>query len=200
MWPEDDGEDIIRLTKENDVYGMGMIVYEVSPSIARSPDQGPNLTLIPQVLAGNTPYYEYKCCDAFSKILQGKMPQRPSDGIIGPVWKFLERCWSRDPAKRPSTDEFCKTFSQSESQVLSELPRRLELQVQSVRISLSGSEKQRFSVKLRYGGNIYTTLPTTSIGDSGEQTWSVFRPFTPSLAPSLSLEQERLRGLVHRTQ
>ena len=30
QWPEDHGTDDILITKESDVYGMGMVVYEVS--------------------------------------------------------------------------------------------------------------------------------------------------------------------------
>jgi len=37
-----------------------------------------------------------------SKVLAGEFPQRPSDGIPGPIWEFLEKCWSMDPTKRPS--------------------------------------------------------------------------------------------------
>lgn len=32
QWPEDHGMDKILITKESDVYGMGMVVYEVSPA------------------------------------------------------------------------------------------------------------------------------------------------------------------------
>ena len=43
MW-DDDGEDEIPLTKENDVYGMGMVFYEVSSTVPRNQVQGSNLT------------------------------------------------------------------------------------------------------------------------------------------------------------
>ena len=44
MWPEDGKEDEIRITKENDVYGMGMVAYEVNFTVPRNPAQGSNLT------------------------------------------------------------------------------------------------------------------------------------------------------------
>ena len=43
MW-----EDDIRITKENDVYGMGMVVYEVSSTVPRNSAQASNLTPPPR--------------------------------------------------------------------------------------------------------------------------------------------------------
>ena len=46
MWSDDSSEDVIRLTKENDVYGMGMVIYEVSSAVPRCHAQTSDLTLI----------------------------------------------------------------------------------------------------------------------------------------------------------
>jgi len=46
QWPEDHDMDKILLTKESDVYGMGMIVYEVSSHHPYHLAQGSNLALI----------------------------------------------------------------------------------------------------------------------------------------------------------
>ena len=45
QWPEDHGMDEILLTKESDVYGMGMVAYEASPTALYHLIQGPSLTL-----------------------------------------------------------------------------------------------------------------------------------------------------------
>ena len=184
MWRDDGGEDIIRLTKENDVYGMGMVVYEVSSAVPRGPIRGLHLTFISEVLAGNAPYSECKdISEALGMIENGRLPLRPSNGISGPTWSFLERCWSRDPTERPSIDKACKTLSQPELRDLNlgkMLTGRFELQVQSIEFSLSGSEQQQFSVKLSYGGNDNSTSLTPSMGASGEHEWSAFHPFPPS--------------------
>jgi len=42
---------------------------------------------------------------AMSKALAGGFPQRHSDMIPGTIWAFLEKCWSRNPSKRPSTSQ-----------------------------------------------------------------------------------------------
>jgi len=39
QWPEDHGKDDILITKESDVYGMGMVVYEASSDHPASSDR-----------------------------------------------------------------------------------------------------------------------------------------------------------------
>ena len=47
QWPEDYGMDKILITKESDIYGMAMVVYEVRSYKLISPELGSNLMLIP---------------------------------------------------------------------------------------------------------------------------------------------------------
>jgi hypothetical protein len=74
-----------------------------------------NLTLTSQVLTGDIPYSRYKGIIVLEKIQAGETLQRPSDKITGPLWEFLEKCWSRDPNKRPSIAQVCEAFSNPES-------------------------------------------------------------------------------------
>ena len=52
MWRDGGSEDVIRLTKESDVYGMGMVVYEVSSAVPCSLAQGLDLILSPRSWQG----------------------------------------------------------------------------------------------------------------------------------------------------
>ena len=50
-----------------------------------------------------------------------------------------------------------------------ELPEKLKLQVQSIRISHNKSKQ--FSVKFKYGNKYHTTLLTTKAESGGEHAW-----------------------------
>ena len=137
------------------------------------------------------------------------MPQRSFE-ISDTVWKFLEECWSRDHTKRPPAAQVCDTFSRSSSLprvastpegrlAVGELPGKLKLRAQSIKISLNKTEQQHFSVEFEYGEEHHMTAPTTEVAAGDEHTWSEFRPFMPSL-PLLSLEQELLERMVDRNQ
>jgi len=157
------------------------------------------------------PYSKYKDTVALSKIQAGELPQQPSDGIGDTAWQFLEKCWNRNSTKRPSATEVYDAFLQFRClpQVMSategrpgaeELPGKLRLQVQSIKIPLGKSRQQQLSIRFKYGNKNHTTSPTTkATGGSDEHTWFVLRPFIPSLPP-LSLTQERSRKLVHRNK
>lgn len=47
QWPDDGETDQIQITAQSDVYGMGMVAYEVSDHLVISP-QASNLTFIPR--------------------------------------------------------------------------------------------------------------------------------------------------------
>jgi len=131
------------------------------------------------------------CSDTHSllKVQAGEKPQRPSDGIDDPVWEFLEKCWRGDPTKRPPTANVFDAFSGFRSiprpvhapegrSAIEELPGKLKLQLQGVRISLNKPGRQRFSIRFRYGEKEHTTSPTDGVA-SGEHTWSVCHPPSP---------------------
>jgi len=107
---------------------------------------------------------------------EGEIPQRPpdADGIADPVWEFLERCWSRDPAKRPPTAQVYESLSK-----LRPLPGNLSLRVQGIKTSLKKSKQQRFSVRFKYGNKYHTTTPTSKVVAGDEYTWFGFNPLLP---------------------
>ena len=132
------------------------------------------------------PYFGYSDTLALLKIQAGEMPQRPYGMIADPVWEYLEKCWSRDPKQRPPIADVCSAFSRFRSlpQVvhtlegrspIEELPGKLKLQVQSIKISLDKPKQQHFSIRFKYGNKDHTTLPTKVV-TSDEHTWFVSRP------------------------
>jgi len=137
-----------------------------------------------EVLTGNMPYSKHNDTVTLAKIQAGEVPQRPSDGIDDSVWDFLERCWSRDLVSRPSTARVCDIFLQFRflPQVTpinggrsgkEELPGKLRLQIQSIKISLNKSKQYQLFVKLKYGNKNHTTSPTPKTADgSDEHTWN----------------------------
>jgi len=153
--------DRILATKEGDVYGMAMVVYEA--------------------LTGNAPYSGWNDTAVLEKLRVGEFPQEPS-GIDDMVWEFLQRCWSRDPAKRPSTSQVCDAFSKfsllpkfiptPEGKPATELPGRVKLLFKSIKVPSDRSRQQPFSVKLKYGNKEYTTSPTKLLDTSGGHTWN----------------------------
>jgi len=139
------------------------------------------------------PYSKWNEVIALSKIQVGEIPHQSSDEIPDPVWKFLEKCWSRDSTKRPSTLQVGAAFSQFHFRspqviptpegrpVTGRLPRKLKLQVQSVKISLNNSKQLQFYVRFKYGSKEHTTSPTTKAMGGDEYTWFAISSFLPSL-------------------
>lgn len=135
------------------------------------------------------PYSKYNDTVTLSKIQAGELPQKPTDGIRDTVWGFLEKCWNRDPTKRPSIAEVYDAFLQFRSlpQVvpasagrsgMEELPGKLRLQVQSIKISLGKSKQHQLCVKFKYGNKNHTTSPTTkATHGSDEHTWFAPSPY-----------------------
>jgi len=144
------------------------------------------------------------------KIKTGEIPHRPPNDISDPVWGLLERCWSRDFTKRPSTVQVYDAFlrfrnlpqvicTPEERLVIGGLPEKLKLRVQGIKISLNEPRHSQFSVRFKYGNKDHTTSPTTGVVGGNEHVWSVPYPFLPPLL-SLSLQQERSGNLVDRNR
>ena len=154
-------------------------------------------------MTGNVPYSGWKDTDVLEKVRVGELPRKPS-GIDNAVWDFLEKCWSRDPKKRPEIAPICDAFSRfcllpkftpsPEGQSTTELPGSVKLMFNSIKVSFDKSKQQPFYVKLKYGNKEHKTSPTKLFDTSGGHTWFGFRPFLPSLQ-SLSFTQERPREL-----
>ena len=128
------------------------------------------------------------------------------------VWELLEKCWSRKPASRPKTVELRNPFSdrvfyrepptardslsssepEAEFQptTAEELPGKLRVLVQNIKILVDERKKRRFTVKLAYGNHIYVTAPTRPVDSSPGYTWSTLRSLLP-LPLSLNPKQDR---------
>ncbi|KAF9648576.1 kinase-like protein [Thelephora ganbajun] len=163
LWPKDLGMDKILTTKESDVYGMGMVAYEV--------------------LTGSVPYSECNDAALEFKLTVGEAPRRPSSGITDPIWEFLKKCWSRNPTKRPPIIEVHDAFSLFRNPRRARVPLRkkltkvvlpgkLKLQVHSVKISLNNPKQQQFSVKFKYGKKDFTTSLARPMSGLDEHTWN----------------------------
>ena len=119
------------------------------------------------------------------------------------------KCWSRAPTKRPPTAEVPDAFYGFLSlpqatrppdgrPPTEDLPGRLKLKVQGIRISLNKPKHQEFSVKFKYGNGGHTTSWTKPVAGD-EYPWFVLRPSLPLLS-SLSFKQGQSGVLVDRSQ
>ena len=144
----------------------------------------------------DVPYPKCNKPGILEKIRVGELPQKPL-GIDDTVWEFLQKCWSRDPTKRPSTAQVCDKFSQFcflpkftlDGQSATELPGKVKLQVKSIKVSFDKSKQQQFYVKLKYRNRDHTTSLTKPLDTSGEHTWFALCSFL--LLLPLSFTQER---------
>jgi len=152
-------------------------------------------------LTGSVPYFGWDGVAVLSKIQAGKTPPRPSEGIPDPVWQLLEKCWSRNSQERPSATKIYNTFSKISSvrNAVEELPGKLKLQIQSIKLSLARLKGRQFSVRFQYGDKVHTTSLTTGITAGGEYTWYAPGSPPPLLLP-LSLGQDPSGNLVDRNR
>jgi hypothetical protein len=89
--------------KTNDMYGFGVIAWEVRTgsfvSIVR-------LAHSKQVLTGRPPFADMTEIAATYSMLSGARPPRPNHHEISDrVWYMIERCWDNVPLKRMSIGE-----------------------------------------------------------------------------------------------
>ncbi|KAF9650320.1 kinase-like protein, partial [Thelephora ganbajun] len=74
-------------TKPSDIYGMGMVIFEV--------------------LAREAPFREYTNFEVLTEIQNGKRPRKPANaaslGITEAIWMLLEQCWDWRPRHRPDS-------------------------------------------------------------------------------------------------
>ena len=182
QWPEDYGTDKILMTKESDIYGIAMVIYEARSYKSISPGPGSNLTSIPQVLAGVKPYHNSIDTRMSSRVHTEVIPERLSGTIDDTVWGLLEGCWSKVPAKRPTTVELYNALSDvvdtPRERVIVGLPPELRLVFLCVAPSPTANPPTRgqFYLKLRYGKENHTTPPTDCVKGLYE-VWYVYAHF-----------------------
>lgn len=80
-----------QLSKEGDIYAIGMVVYEIVTGVRPF---------------GPENFREQQMVYA---VLDGKRPEKPENaediGFGGGVWDLVERCWREDWTQRPTTGE-----------------------------------------------------------------------------------------------
>ena len=98
------------VTKEGDVYSMGMTIYEVNHNIVRPP----LYSNFSQLLAGKKPFHVVSSMQVGMGIVNGERPKKPnfivSCGYTEELWKLTEDCWNADPSKRITVDNLAMAF------------------------------------------------------------------------------------------
>ena len=148
-------------------------------------------------MTGIIPYSCYDYVVPLSDMETKEGPKRPSDGTTDPIWQLLLECWIKYHGERPSTTQVYNTLSKFRT--VEELPEKMELRVQSIKISFTGTRRDWFYVKFVYGSEVHITLPTTRVAAGNECVWFVLRPSLPPLL-SLNLGQGLSRTLVDTNQ
>ena len=67
-----------------------------------------------EIFTGNVPFGNIRNETVVIQIAQGKRPAKPQAaeqlGLTTEMWKFIEKCWSTNPTKRPTMDEVVRTW------------------------------------------------------------------------------------------
>ena len=187
--PDVYGMQSVIATKPSDIYGMGMVIYEVSPW---------NLLVLllcltsAQVLTREAPFSEYTDIAVLAEIQKGKRPQRPanttSSGIADPIWVLLEQCWDWRPDCRPSSTHVLNVIREScqSGDTETAMPRWLKLRMKDIITDWEAEQKINPYVTLRYGSLVHTTSRAAAVGRN-KYVWC-----EPSSVPAAFLSHERL--------
>ena len=87
----------------------------ISPTAASKPaDVFAFAMLAVEVFTGKIPFGNLRNETVVIQIAQGKRPAKPQAaeqlGLTAEMWKFIEKCWSQNPAKRPTMNEVVRTW------------------------------------------------------------------------------------------
>jgi len=73
-----------------------------------------------EVFTGALPFGDVRHETAILMIAQGQRPGKPqgaeSRGFTPEIWKFIQKCWSQNPAKRPGMSDVVAAWQRFESQ------------------------------------------------------------------------------------
>ena len=92
--PSETGAESTAGSKPADVFAFAMLAIEV--------------------FTGKIPFGNMESGLVVTEIAQGKRPAKPSAaeqlGLTSEMWKFIGKCWSQNPAERPTMDEVVRTW------------------------------------------------------------------------------------------
>ena len=171
-------------TKPSDIYGMGMVVYEVSP---RNPSVPYWYLISTQVLTREAPFREFADFVVLAEVRKGKRPRKPANaaslGITESIWTLLGQCWNWEPSSRPDSSHVLSVLRGAcqPEDATTTTPTRLKLKMNDVTISLKGEGSIKPFITLQYGPHTHTTSPATIV-EGNKYTW-----YGTSLILALSL-------------
>ena len=84
------------------------------PTASKSADVFAFAMLAVEVFTGKVPFGSMKNESVVIHIANGKRPAKPQAagqlGLTADMWKFIERCWTANPSKRPTINEVVSTW------------------------------------------------------------------------------------------
>jgi len=96
LYPEKFGLRACRVSKQADIYALGMVIYEV---LTGRPPFGAEKRRHPKVM---------------QRVMEGKRPSEPENaediGFGGGTWELTQQCWHHDRKKRPTVEKISKHF------------------------------------------------------------------------------------------
>lgn len=73
-----------------------------------------------EVYTGELPFGEVRHETAILMIVRGQRPEKPPDtegrGLTPEIWKFIQKCWNQNPARRPDINVVVSTWRGFDSQ------------------------------------------------------------------------------------
>ena len=96
LYPKKFGLRTCRVSKQADIYAIGMVIYEV--------------------LTGRPPFglERRQHAEIVVRVLEGKRPREPERsediGFGGGTWELVQQCWHQDREERPTVEKVSKHF------------------------------------------------------------------------------------------
>lgn len=108
---------VMKVTSPGDVWSWAVTCW-----VRNVPDSpGAILMCIQQLFSGTYPYSERKTDASVAQAVISTRETLPRiDSIPDSLWSILLRCWSRDPAERPSTEEVTTMLENSAARRVSQ--------------------------------------------------------------------------------